>query len=132
MTRKKLIEIRRLNQEILAWKRELLELEEESVISSPQFDQPSAAPTGKFNSATENRALKLAERKEAIEKLELKIEEERIEIIEYLSTVEDTLLRQIILHRCLKGRSWQRVAFEIGGGNTADGLRMIFNRAFPE
>lgn len=131
MTRKDLMQIRILNNEIASWKKELLELEEESAIGSPAFDQPSAQAVGKVSSPTENRALKLAEKKEAIEELERKVEDKRIEIIQYLQTVDDSLLRQIILHRCIKGLSWRRTAIEIGGGNTEDGLRMIFNRAYP-
>ena len=125
------MQIRNLNKEILCWKRELLELEEESTVSSPKFDEPTAISPGKFNSTVENRAVMLAEKKAAIERLEERVERERIEILEYLQTVNDTILRQIILYRCLRGYSWQRVATEIGGGNTADGLRMIFNRNFP-
>jgi hypothetical protein len=46
----------------------------------------------------------------------------------YISTIKDTLTRQIFFERCIKGKSWAAVAVAVGGGNTADGVRKIFDR----
>ena len=59
----------------------------------------------------------------------LKQRKQRIE--EYIFAIDDSLTRQIFEERYIKGGyrpSWQRVATEIGGSNTADGVRMIHSR----
>ena len=37
-------------------------------------------------------------------------------------------IRQIISLKYVDGLTWEQVAASIGGGNTADGVRMIHNR----
>lgn len=64
-------------------------------------------------------------------KLERRLEElmeKREEIEEYISTIPDSLIRQILSLRYINGLSWKQVAAHIGGGNTADSVRMIHNR----
>lgn len=59
----------------------------------------------------------------------LKQRKQRIE--EYIFAIDDSLTRQIFEERYIKGGyrpSWQRVATEIGGGNTAGGVKMIHHR----
>lgn len=51
-----------------------------------------------------------------------------VEINEYIETIDDSLLRQIITLRHVNGLTWDQVAASIGGGNTADGVRMIHDR----
>jgi glycerol dehydrogenase-like iron-containing ADH family enzyme len=46
----------------------------------------------------------------------------------YISTIDDVLTRQIFFERCIKNKSWTAVAIAVGGGNTADGCRMIYKR----
>ena len=53
---------------------------------------------------------------------------ERTRLNRYISTIEDAQMRQILSLRYIDGLSWTRVAFSLGGGNTADGVRMAHNR----
>ena len=53
-----------------------------------------------------------------------------VEINEFVEDIDDSLLRQIIVLRHVNGLSWRQVAREIGGGNTADGVRMLHDRYF--
>ena len=49
----------------------------------------------------------------------------------FIYSIEDSLTRQIFILRYIKGEfrpSWVKVANDIGGGNTADGVRMIHAR----
>lgn len=50
------------------------------------------------------------------------------ELMEYINTIDDSLIRQIITLRYINGLSWKQIANIIGGGNTPDSIRMIHNR----
>lgn len=50
------------------------------------------------------------------------------EINKYIDRIDDSLIRQIIMLRYINGLTWEQVAEQVGGNNTADGVRMIHNR----
>lgn len=52
------------------------------------------------------------------------------EINEFIESIEDSLLRQIVALRHINGLSWDQVAASIGGGNTAEGCRKRLQRFF--
>lgn len=54
------------------------------------------------------------------------VEQQRIE--KYISSIEDSLTREIFRLRHIDCFSWNKVAIEVGGGNTADSVRMIHKR----
>jgi len=49
---------------------------------------------------------------------------ERDRLEAYIAAVPDSLTRQALVLRFSDGLSWRAVAYRIGGGNTADGIRM--------
>ena len=49
-------------------------------------------------------------------------------LIRYIASVEDSLMRRILELRYIDGKTWWTVAYEIGGNNTADGIRMAVQR----
>ena len=44
-------------------------------------------------------------------------------LTEYIQSVDDSLVRQIMTYRYIHGFSWQKTAFSIGGNNTSDSLK---------
>ena len=46
----------------------------------------------------------------------------------YINDIPDSLTRQIFWLRHAECKSWQQVANEVGGGNTASAVRMIHDR----
>ena len=46
----------------------------------------------------------------------------------YIATVNDSLMREILTLRFVEGLSWEDVAYNIGGKNTPDSVRMLCNR----
>lgn len=46
----------------------------------------------------------------------------------YIASISDSLVRQILALRYINGLSWGQVAQSIGGGNTADSVRMLCER----
>lgn len=89
-----------------------------------------------------SRELKLWEKeyariKESEHKQELlqRIESKRLEIqrlrdsaLLFISDIPDSLLRMVVYHRCISCMTWRRIAFEVGGFNTPDSVRMMFAR----
>lgn len=112
--------------------RELLEEKlarlEQSGLQSPKLDgMPRASGISK---PTEKKAEQIAELKEMLEELEYRTLCEMKRIYEYIRELDDSLLRQIIILRCIDLCTWDKVAIRIGGGNTADSVRKRYDRHF--
>ena len=68
-----------------------------------------------------------AETAEQCRRIAVRLEQhiaERDRLEAYIAAIPDSLTRQAFLLRFVDGLSWQAVACWIGGGNTADGIRM--------
>lgn len=50
------------------------------------------------------------------------------EILEYINSIDDSVIRQIMIYRHIELKSWVQVANAIGGKNTADSVRKIHER----
>ena len=125
MTKSDLEQIYYLNRELKMWETELERVRCTSLVGSPL--PSNSHGTGVLD--------KVADRAERIIELENRIIAKRDEIqrlrdeaVEYIYSIPDSLTRQIIYYRCVSLMSWRRVAYEVGGNNTPDGVRMIYNR----
>lgn len=127
MTKKQLQSLRYMDAELRLLRSHLREMEASiGITAAPSDGQPKS---GKVGSPTEAQALQIYDQIEKIRKLEARILAARIETWDFIMTIEDPLLRQIIILRFVDGKSWVKVADAIGGSATADSCRMIFNRA---
>ena len=72
----------------------------------------------------------LASRKDILRTLELEILRQLNEIEEFIKSLSDSYLRQIVTLRVINGLSWGEVAMNLGSGCTEDSARMMFNRCF--
>ena len=70
--------------------------------------------------------------KTTIEDLNAQIIEEQVKILGYIKTIDDSLMRQIIYHRCVLRMKWGQVARHIPGDNSPDGLRKMLDRFLEE
>lgn len=125
MTKPELEQIYYLNRELKMWETELERVRCKSLVGSP-------LPGNSHGSGVSD---KVADRAERIIELENRIIAKRDEIqrlrdeaVEYIESIPDSLTRQIVYYRCVSLMSWRRVAYEVGGNNTPDGVRMIYNR----
>lgn len=53
---------------------------------------------------------------------------QKLEIESFVESIPDSITRRIFRYKYYNGMSWQKIAFCVGGGNSADGVRMIHNR----
>ena len=67
-------------------------------------------------------------RKATLELLEIDLVEKTNDVEKFIASVDDSRVRRIINLRFLESKSWNEVADAIGGGNTENSVRMIFNR----
>ena len=126
MTLRELSQLYWLNREIERDVRRLRELQGLALPGSP------SAGGGAGGRAAYDRvglcAAELADLESVIrEKLRAALAE-RCRLERYIASVDDSLLRQVLTLRFVSGLSWRKVADELGGGNTADGCRMMVLR----
>ena len=132
MERNEVMQAYYIRKEIKMWEDELAQLKENSeakaaptYIQGGRSENMPSDPTGGTvaqRAGIEEKIIKLLKK--------AKVAEENI--AEYVNTIDDSLERQIVFYRCIKCLSWIKVAHKIGGGNTADGVRMRFDRMFPK
>ena len=126
MAKQELHSIRSLRDEIKFWERALERIRNKSPVGSPQFD------TIPCNSGISNRVQDRVENTRSIEEIiaekKAELEAKERELIEYIMTVDDSLVRRAMYLRHVCCKSWNAVAMDIGGDNTADTIRMAHDR----
>jgi hypothetical protein len=126
MTIKELYSLYYIEQEIKEYELKIVELKELATNISPNYTGMPA--TKKVSDKVGNAVTAIVEYTQMLEKAIQEKIEQSIKINAYILNVEDAQLRQIMYLRFVKRLSWQTVANRIGGGNTADGVRMRCNR----
>lgn len=130
MTKQELQQLRHLESDLRLLRKYLRKAEAEIGLRSISYDgQPKGSRIGR---PTEEQAVQLAHIITKIKEAEKRVLDEKVRAWDFISSLDDSLLRQIIIHRFLDGKSWVKVASEIGGDMTADWCRMYFNRLFKD
>lgn len=128
MTKEEVNQLYYINKEISMWQRELQKIRNQSFIKGQQI---TGVP---FNSGISNsiadKIIKVLDIEEKIQELENKASEERIKILKFIESIENSCDRQIIFLRAAKCMPWRKIAYEIGGDNTEDSIRQRYNRLF--
>ncbi len=125
MTIQELSQLYHLNREIEQEKRRLQELEAAATDTAVKI---SGLPHVGGISDKTAIAAQIADCRGVVE---AKIQRSMVEynrLNRYIANVPDSLTRQIMALRFVNGMSWNQVAMRVGGGNTADGVRMLVNR----
>ena len=122
MTLKELSQLYYLNWEIEMDQRRLRELEAKAL---PGAQVITGMPHGSGVSDVVGRyAAEIADLRGIIEAKHQQCLYERSRLERYIAGIDDSLLRQIFTYRFINGLPWHQVAACIGGGNTADSVRM--------
>lgn len=134
MTRQKLKQLRHLKREIELLEEQILNLEAGIVtdkvkgsLSHHPWIETSFRIAG-FDQDELGR--KMSRLKKRLQRRVDDLMDLRTEILEFVESIEDSLLRQVIILRHVNGLSWEQVAREVGGGNTAESVRQMHSRFF--
>lgn len=114
-----------INRELKMWERELERLKLRSPVNSPI---PRNGSGYDISDPTARNAERLIEAESYVKCKAGQLQAARDEAIRFIWKIPDSLTRMIVFYRCVSLMSWRRVAYEVGGGNTENGVRMIYNR----
>lgn len=121
MTKKELSQLYYLKKEIKEQQKRIKELEAAATSCSTKID---GLPSGTgVSDKIGNYAAQIVDLKALLD-LNLKkcfYELNRLE--RYIQSVDDPLIRQIIIYRFISGYSWRKIAFQIGGNNSVDSVK---------
>ncbi len=127
MTLKELSQLYYLRKEIALDQKRLDNLV--SLASCPPGPDMSGMPHGGSpGSRTEQLAVEIAYLRGLIDGKRLRCVQEQVRLEQYIQSIPDSLTRMIFRLRFSEGLSWQQVAFEIGGNNTADSVKKVCYR----
>lgn len=128
MTLKELSQLYHLKREIGHDRERLARLRaRRGAVSSPKLDGlPGSAGGGQ--SAIENLALEIADLEAIIDSKIIQCVHEQNRLERYIAGISDSRTRMIMSFRFVDGFSWGKVAYKVGGGNTASGVKMICYR----
>lgn len=129
MKKKEVTRIYYYEKQIEKLERELEDIEQ-GRYKSPDPGEPLKG--GDRSDPTGNTGVAAAELKIKIEKYRNEIYRKYKKIYEYIMLLDDPMIALIIIYRCIDLCTWEQVASRIGGKNTADSVRMAFNRHFKE
>jgi hypothetical protein len=135
MTRQDLKQLRYLKREIRLLQEQITAVESEIVTDKVTGSDPEHPWTDRafiIRVLPGERNEKLLRLRERLERRMKDLQDMRAEIFEWVESIEDSLLRQIIILRHVNGLGWRQVAREIGGGNTAESVRQLHSRFFKE
>ena len=112
------------------YQKELQKIKEKSYVKGQDINgMPMAAGN---SDKTSDRAVAEAYYKNLIEEAQLRVALERNKIMQFINTIDDSIMRQIIFYRDISLLPWRIVAREVGGDNTTDSVRMMHNRFFEK
>ena len=126
MTKKELSQLYYLKKEIKEQQRRIAELEAAATNCSTKI---TGLPSGKgISDKIGNYAAQIADLKALLDLILKKCFYELNRLDRFIQSVDDPLIRQILLYRFEKHMSWRQIARAIGGNNTSESLRKKLHR----
>jgi hypothetical protein len=108
------------------WQKELEKLQCQSLAKGQEI---TGMP---FVSGTTDKvgrmAVEMADMETVIRGKIAEIQLQRKKILDYINGIEDSMLRQIVFLRNVSCMSWNEISRDIGGNNTENSVRMMYNR----
>lgn len=131
--------INRLEEQIERLEKQIHDIENEGTVKDKvrgglggiQQFKIEGFPTKEYNDKKSMLMLKkilIKQRKSTLEVQELKLLEKTNEVEQFMHEVDDSHIRRIINLRFIEGLSWNKVADRVGGGNSEDSVRKMYER----
>lgn len=126
MTKHELSQVYYLSSEIEMLRKELADLENQSI----KGQQLTGMPSGKNGTGDPvgDRAAKIADLKHLIEINLDKLMIQRKRITEYIISIDDSMIRQILYLRYISCLTWRQVAAYMGRVDAEDSIRKMHDR----
>lgn len=128
MTKEKLESLFYLREELNMWNRIYNDRVADIAPPVKNIDGMPFSKTNGISHPVEDKAIKLAETADAIQSKIQEINQTIIEVENYILSLSDPLIRQILEYRCISNYSWSRIAIMIGGKNTEESIRQQYSR----
>jgi len=128
MTRKELESVYCLKKELRMWQERLAELQADIALSPKVLDGMPFQHTNDTSNPTESKAIRLAEVTKVIEGKISEIQITLADIEEYITGIDDSVMRQIIEYRCVKCLEWKVISGRLGSMYTDDNVRQMYHR----
>ena len=128
MTKEELKQIYYLNKEVKMWQKELERLQCMSLIKGQQITGMPHVPG--VSDKVGDLATTMADIETIIRGKLAEIQMQRKRIIEYINSIDDSLLRQIIFLRNVSCMSWNQIANELGSNENC--VKQIYSRHFKK
>lgn len=119
MTREKLRKVYLIDKEIEMLEKELDRIRQQSLMRSKQITGMPFANTNETGDPTQELALKILTAQEELSAQKIKLEKERLELIHYIYSIDDPMLRLIVKYRCVDCLGWQKIADMVGYERTS-------------
>lgn len=129
MTKSDLEQIYYLSRELKMWETELERIKCRSLVQSPL---PGAVHGSGISDKVAEQAERTIDLESRIKAKREEIQQLRDEAVQFIYGIPDSLTRQIVYYRCVSLMGWRRVAYEVGGNNTADSVRKTYDRFFEK
>jgi hypothetical protein len=126
LTKEELKQIYYLNKEVKMWQKELERLQCMSLIKGQQITGMPHVPG--VSDKVGDLAATMADIETIIRGKLAEIQMQRKRIIEYINSIDDSLLRQIIFLRNVSCMSWNQIANELGSNENC--VKQIYSRHF--
>jgi len=126
VTREELKQIYYLNKEVKMWQKELERLQYMSLIKGQQITGMPHVPG--VSDKVGDLAATMADIETIIRGKLAEIQMQRKRIIEYINSIDDSLLRQIMFLRNVSCMSWNQIANELGSNENC--VKQIYSRHF--
>ena len=126
MTNKELKQLSYLKSEIKAVELHIEELE--SIAESTTAHLSSAGGSGSPSDKVAKYAAEIADCQNRLRDLRTQCLAEAIRLEQYINSIDDSFIRQIITYRHICGYGWGKIARMIGGGNQGNTVRMAYFR----
>ena len=128
MTRQELESIYCLKKELRMWQERLAELQSDIALNSKVMDGMPYPNTNAITNPTEQKAIKLMEVDKIIKGKISEIQITIADIEQFILSIDDSIIRQIIEYRCVKCMNWRDISAKLGSMYTEENVRQMYHR----